>query len=144
MNTALEQQPVTADALGSDELRLIGEIGFMACRSRNGKAATAIFTGLRELRPRHAFVFIGLAMARLCIGQPEEAVRILRDEALVLQPDDPELQVFLAIALKEALRVGESRRVLQGLVQGPEEAPAVKRLAATLLAEQEGGLPTAA
>ncbi len=132
------------EVLSSDEVRLLAEIGFMACRGREPDSAIAIFEGLRELRSGHSFVFLGRAMARMSGGRSEEAVRILRDEGLQALPDDEELQVFLAIALKEVGRERECRRVLELLVARSGTPSAPRRLAAALLSEMTDGLPAPA
>jgi len=141
MNASLR---TAAEVLTSDEVRLLAEIGFMACRGRENTSAFAIFEGLRELRPGHGFVFLGRAMARMSAGRAEEAVRILRDEGLKILPGDEELQVFLAIALKEVGRERDCRRVLEALVVRCGEPSAPRRLAASLLASMSDGLPAPA
>lgn len=130
-----------AGELSSDEIRLLGEIGFMAARARDVNSAIAIFEGLRVLRPRHAFVFIGLAMAHMAVGRAEDGVRILRDDGLKALPDDEELQVFVAIALQEAGRASECRRMLQALSGRSGGATGPRQLAASLLASMAQELP---
>lgn len=132
------------DELSGDEIRLVGEIGFMAARARDVKSAMAIFEGLRTLRPRHAFVFIGLAMAHMAVGRAEEAVRILRDDGFGALPGDEELQAFLAIALQEAGRGSECRRLLQALATRSGPATGPRLLAASLLAAMTQELPAPA
>ena len=130
-----------ADVLSSDEVRLIGEIGFMACRARHVKAALAIFQGLEPLRPDRVFIYVGMALARMAAGNPDEAVRLLREEGLRKLPGDEELMVFLALALQEARRANDSRRVLQAIVDRPGESSAPRRLALALLNPSDEGLP---
>src|SRR5436309_15964403 len=103
--------PAPAEILTRDELRFLVEIGFLACRSHNVNAARSIFEGLRILRPQRPFPYIGLAMASMSAGEPDEAARILRDEGLRANPDDDDIQVFLGLALSEAKRHAESRGV---------------------------------
>ena len=129
--------------LSRAELQLLAEIGIMAARSYNVKAAEAIFEGLRVLRPDSPAPYVGLAMARLAAGDPESAVCVLRDIGLLHNPGDEDLQVFLALALHEARRMSEARRVMEGVVSTVAEAESPpQRLAQVYLRETGKGLPS--
>ncbi|MDB5839907.1 MAG: hypothetical protein JWQ23_1859 [Herminiimonas sp.] len=115
---------VSSEVLAADDIRLLAEIGFMACGAGHAKAAKSLFEGLRVLRPDHAFPYIGLALARLGAGANDEAVRILRDEGLAANPENNEIKVFLGLALNMARRPSESARVLQEvLVHTGDDSP---------------------
>lgn len=129
------------EVLSVEEIRLLAEIGFMAARARHVTGARQIFEGLSVLRPGQAFVHLGMALASLGAGDPDGAAAMLRDKALRECPGADDLTVFLAIALKEAQRGDESRRVLQDMLAQPAAASPARRLAANLLAGQPGGLP---
>ncbi len=86
--------------LKSNDIRLLAAIGFASARSGLAEQSRKIFEGLASVRPQSAFPYIGLAMASLCVGEPERAASILRNRGLPNCPDDLELRVWLAIALK--------------------------------------------
>jgi predicted Zn-dependent protease len=131
------------EVLAADEIRLLAEIGFMACGAGHARAARNLFEGLRVLRPRHAFPYIGLALARLGAGAYDEAVRILRDEGLAANPGNDEIQVFLGLALNMAKRPSESARVLEEVLKkAVDESPEVI-LARRLLGQHGGASPEA-
>ena len=130
------------EVLGTEDIRLLVEIGFMACGARHVRAARAIFDGLETLRPGRAFIYVGSAMTSMSAGNPDEAVRLLREEGLRQLPGNEELLVFLAMALQEARCAGDSRRVLQALVDRPGESTAPQRLALALLRPSDEGLPS--
>ena len=127
--------------LSAADMKLMAQIGFMACNARHGAAAFEIFEGMRELRPDQSWPLIGLAMANMSTGKPEEAVRLLRDQALPAHPGDEELIVFLGIALRAARRAAESVKVLKELLASGGESKPVHRLARTLLDTPHVELP---
>ena len=106
----------TAFPLSREDLQLIAQIGFYAAQSNQQGAATALFRALRVVRPDAVLPFVGLALADMGAGRHAEAARFLRDEALREHPGDPELCAFLGLALTEAGRGAEARRVLEPMV----------------------------
>lgn len=91
---------VSSDSeLKSNEIRLLTAIGFMSARTGLIEQASKIFESLLILRPQKAFPYVGLALSNLCVGQPERAVAILREQGLRVLPNDIELNFWLAIAL---------------------------------------------
>ena len=130
-DAALEQ----TDGLTSAQVRTLTEIGMIAAGRGLPAEAQAIFESLRVLRPRRAFPYIGLALARLNAGRPEEAVELLERDGLGACPGDPDLRAFLGLALKLAQRPAESRRVIEQLLEEHPGADSA-RLARSLLAER--------
>ena len=76
--------------------------------------AEAIFVALTQLQPSKAAPYVGLALAYLNAGRGNEAVAVLDNGAVAVDPQDlPELQAVRALALQLAGRLAESRRVLR-------------------------------
>jgi predicted Zn-dependent protease len=123
--------PSTAEPgaiLSDDELRLLAEIGFMACNIRNAPKARAIFEGLNELRPGHPSVIVGFAVVHMAKRQWEDAVRVLRAGQQANQQDE-DLAMMLGIALLEAKRVDEGHKVLKTLAAAPGPSTPARRVA---------------
>lgn len=121
-----------------DEMRLLAEVGFLAAANAQLPAARRIFTALRLLRPDSVLPFIGLAAVCSQEGKPEEAVRLLAEDALRQIPRDEELRAFLGLSLVEAGRFAEAGKVLRELAPPPGAAEPHMRLAAGLLRSLEG------
>jgi hypothetical protein len=102
--------------LGSDDLRLLARIGFVAATNRQGAVARSLFSALRVVRPDSAAPPIGLAMAEIGVGRPSQAVRLLRDEGLVARDGAGAVRAFLGLALAEAGQWPEAERVLREVV----------------------------
>ena len=128
-----DHEAIEADGLTSAQVRTLTEIGMLAAGHGLAAEATTLFQGLQVLRPQRAFPYIGLALASLNSGRPDEAVRVLEREGLAACPGDPDLRAFLGLALKLAQRPAESLRVLEALVRDFPEADSA-RFARSLLA----------
>lgn len=124
--------------LSSDEIRLLAEIGFMAATAGQVVPATRIFEGLCILRPHQPFPYIGLALSRMFVGAWQDAIRILRDEGLRVNPDNPELQLYLCLALLVAQQPGQGERLLSALLVNGHLETAEKLLALSIQAQIDG------
>jgi len=117
--------------LESDEIQLLAQVGMLASARADVRGARAIHEALKLLRPDRDFSYAGLAICFLNAGQPDEAVRVLEQAVLqVRQEDQPDIKALLALALHQAGRQSESRRVAR------EAGHAV--LARTMLGEPSG------
>ena len=119
--------------LDEDEaLRLLSEIGYAAVHHGLGPRAAPIFTALAVLRPKNAAAGIGRGLAAMAAGQPEEAVRVLQQEALAVEPENRNARAMLGLALRFAGRNHDSRRVFEQLIAENDDDSSA-RLARELL-----------
>lgn len=112
--------------------KLLGEIGMLAAGHGYEKQAVAIFEGLKAVRPASEAPAIGLAVVHLSNGRAEDAVRVLRDEALAVNPGSDLARSFLGLALKAAGRAQESEQLLRDVVAKATD-PQAKAMAAAVL-----------
>ena len=106
--------------LQPEEIRLLGEVGFLAGARGDVVSARAIFGALELCRPQAGFPFIGVAMAQLNRRHNDDAVRTLeRGLGLVDESEKAELNAFRALALRLAGRASESDRALQAAGKHP-------------------------
>ncbi|NKI94064.1 tetratricopeptide repeat protein [Rhizobacter sp. SG703] len=107
----------SSGVLAKDDMRLLADIGFLAAMAADPARADAIFSGLRVLAPTSACPYVGIAMTRIAMRRADEAVRLLRDEALAKVPDDDhDIRLFLGMSLLVAGKHDEARRVLERVV----------------------------
>lgn len=118
MNNQLEilENKFSQYPLSSDEIRLLSEVGFMAASLGLAQPASRIFQGLRILRPDQPFIFIGLALSHMLVGNWSEAIYILREEGLRMVPDSHELQLYLSLVLFASEQPSQGERILSALL----------------------------
>lgn len=97
------------------ERSLLGKIGFMACRQCRFDEARTIFEGLQQTDPSKAGPYLGLAVVLMSEGKAGEAAVYLKDTALAVLPDDPDLKAYLGLAYFMNKQFGEAREVLTPL-----------------------------
>lgn len=128
------------NGLTGDDLSLLAEVGFLAAVSARPAAAQVIFSGLRLLVPARACPYIGLATVHLATGRADEAVRLLRGEALANSPDSNfDIRMFLGLTLTMAGQAGEARRVLERVAAGAPEGSSARATALEALQGQARG-----
>lgn len=113
--------------LNEEELpRLLSEVGYAAVHHGLGDRAAPIFTALALLRPQNAAAGIGRGLAAMAAGRADEAVRILEQEAVAVEPGNRTAQAMLGLALRFAGRNHDSRRVLEQLAAGQDDDSSAK------------------
>jgi hypothetical protein len=123
----------TSRVLNSGDIRLLTEIGFLACGAGNTNAANTIFDGLRSACKDSSSALIGLAMSHLESGEADAAVTLLRSHHKAIKPDDHEYTVFYALCLLASGFRSEAERLLRDLLQLSDAGCPSHRLGAALL-----------
>lgn len=103
-----------------EELDIYGElladltrVGSLASRLKLFNEAQIIFTGLQAVLPDNVDVMICNAAFRLDAQHPQDAIAILRDQALPLDPQNATVKCFLAKALRHSGNHAEGDKILQ-------------------------------
>lgn len=100
---------------GSDDIRLLTEIGFLAAGRGDLARAEAIFSALVLLRPDKAFAHVGLAMALMNRGRHGEAAARIERVLLPAGPERDLLGAIRAMALQLDRRNAEATRLLRSI-----------------------------
>ncbi|MGF1526670.1 MAG: tetratricopeptide repeat protein [Candidatus Competibacterales bacterium] len=93
--------------------------------------AHTIMQGVHAQRPDNADTITGLAAAKINMGQFDEGISMLRDQALQIDPDNGPAKCFLGLGLKLSGKVEEGNEVLREVVETGNESNA--ECAATFL-----------
>lgn len=104
--------------LGTEDVRLLVDIGFMALSAGLDREAETIFEGVKAARPDQEAGPLGLAMVRMARGELDEAVATLR----ALPPSDAAL-TYLGLALARRGDKAEAREMLEGVVRTAPDTP---------------------
>lgn len=118
--------------LTSEEIRILVELGFLACGAGNTTAARKIFDGLRMGREDKGFAVIGAAMSMLEAGAAGEAVSLMRSNYLSVGKTNNDYQAFFAVCLIAAGHRHEAERTIKDLLAHSGPPDAAHRLASAL------------
>lgn len=113
-------------------VRTLMEVGYLAIGFGRFADAETIFAGVQAARPESELPAIGRAVVRLNTGRPQDAVKLLSDEALRRNPDSDLAKSFLGLALKQNGENSRSQQLLQEVADRNANAEAVA-LAKSLL-----------
>lgn len=100
------------DFLSSLEVRALTEAGFHASANGDLRRARTIFKPLLSLRAERASPYIGLALAYMNTGKPQDAVALFERATQIDEAERDDLAFFHALALQMARRAAESDRML--------------------------------
>ncbi len=109
--------------LESDDTRLLSELGLLAAGRNLGKEAEAIAQALALWRPRSAIAGMIRGVAALSRSDHEDAMRVLREEALKAEPASEEAKALLGLALEKAGYRNAADQVLSPLAAAGGEGP---------------------
>lgn len=85
--------------ISDDMIKTLADIGFMASSSGCSKHAFAIFSGIEVARPDNVLPDIGYAMEFMNRKKYQEAISVLKKQALVKDPDNVAVKAFIGMAL---------------------------------------------
>lgn len=113
--------------LRDDDVRLLTEVGYLAA-GRGRSEALTIMDGIKMLRPARNAAYIGIALTHMNAGHPDEAARILLEEALpAVTPQEADLvRAFRALALYLDGRPRECREELERIPADSADATAAR------------------
>ena len=118
---------------------LLAEIGFIAVNSDYRKDAMAIVNALRKVRPKSAVPIVIEALVKISRKDNIEAIKLLRNEALKLEPDHQVAKITLAEALKNMGHNSEAEELLKQIDE--KTCKHSFALAKNLLTELKGQKP---
>lgn len=107
------------------------EVGYVAAGRGLAPLAERIFAGVEAARPDSPAPAIGRAVAAMNIGEPGEAVELLRASA-EKHPDSDVTKSFLGLALRQAGLNQQSDQLLQDVVANARD-PNAKAMADAIL-----------
>ena len=119
------------------ETRLIQrlmEAGYLAGGYGYFNESMRIFEGIKAVRPDSELPLIGMAVSAMNAGKNHEAIKILWEQALKLNPDSDLAKSFLGLALKLSGLNAESQIMLKEVINGGKNEAAIK-LAQALTSE---------
>jgi tetratricopeptide (TPR) repeat protein len=103
--------------------KILSMLGFIASTLQLTDFAMAIFNSLQMYRPKSEYPFIGKAIAQLDIGCYKEAVDLLRNNALRINPQNDLAKAILAMAYTYLKRNADSMSLVKEIEsRGQSEA----------------------
>jgi hypothetical protein len=115
------------DLLGTEDTRLLTEIGFIALSAGLDGPAEKVFRGIEAARPGQEAGPIGRALVLMARGELDAAIAVLR----ALPPSDAALS-YLGLALARRGDSAEARAILQRVARTASDAAFIDLASAAL------------
>lgn len=102
-------------------VKLLGELAFIAGGYGMIAESSVIVDGLQKVRPGSAQPYLIQAMTQLNASRADEAERVLRENALTLEPDSSMAKALLGVALHMQGRLRERDDILSKVISSGDE-----------------------
>lgn len=102
-------------------VRKLTHSGALASFSGLHDNAQSILEGVRILRPENIYASMGLAVTKINANQLFDAIMILQDWVLKIEPKNLSAKCFLGLALKHSGREVEGNYFLKEVIQSAAE-----------------------
>jgi cytochrome c-type biogenesis protein CcmH/NrfG len=102
-------------------VRKLSLAGALASFSDLHENAQKILEGVRILRPENIYASLGLAVTKLNAYQVDDAILILQDWVLKIEPQNIAAKCYLGIAFRHADRENEGNELLREVIKSAEE-----------------------
>lgn len=112
--------------IDDDLIKLLAELAFIAGGYSMVAQSDMIATGLEAIRPDSERPHLVRAITRLNLKDAVAAERILRDQALKIQPNSSMAKAFLGVALHMQGRLNERDRTLREVTAAHDDEDAVQ------------------
>ncbi|NJN46705.1 MAG: hypothetical protein HC808_09750 [Candidatus Competibacteraceae bacterium] len=119
--------------IDDDTVKLLAEIAFMAGGYKMIGPSDTIAVGLERARPDSERPHLVRAITRLNAKDTATAERILRDQALKINPNSAMSKAFLGIALHMQGRINERDQVLNEVIATDDDDEDAVKIAKDLL-----------
>ena len=119
--------------VSAETLRLLADIGFMATSGGLSPQAKSLFQAVELARPDSVLPHIGTALNYMNMSKHQEALDILEEKALKLEPENATVKAFIGMALMMLGRSSDSERCLTPIASSDDVLAAT--LATNLLTE---------
>ncbi|MCE2870498.1 MAG: hypothetical protein LW714_03680 [Oxalobacteraceae bacterium] len=103
--------------LGSDNIRLLAEIGLMAATSGHVEIANQLFDGLSFLRPTKPFPYVGKAVALMHVGMLDDAIAELISAVSKVEDDHEQIWIYLGLAYQRRGYLSTARKIFHLLIE---------------------------
>jgi len=116
-----------------DFVKKLTQTGALASFSGLHENAQKILEGVRILRPKNIYASIGLAITKINANELDDAIMILQNWVLNVEPQNVSAKCYLGVALKYSDRENEGNKLFQEVIKSADEKNINEKNLATAL-----------
>ena len=103
--------------INTDMIQLLSQVGYLACFNGDIDKGQLIMDSVEEYCSGQSAALVGVAISRIYAGQYTDAIRILKESVLVLEPDNMTAKCFLGMALSESGTTDEAIDLFNEIIE---------------------------
>ncbi|HIQ07618.1 MAG TPA: tetratricopeptide repeat protein [Thiotrichaceae bacterium] len=119
--------------ISTEMIQLLSQVGYLACFNGDVEKGQLIMDSVEENCRGQSAALIGVSISRIYSGQYEDAIRILKENVLVDEPENMTAKCFLGMALSESGGIDEAISLFKEIIEKGGEDD--KTIASFYLAE---------
>ena len=103
--------------ISTEMIQLLSQVGYLACFNGDIDKGQLIMDSVEDYCSGQSAALVGVAISRIYAGQYSDAIRILKETVLVLEPDNMTAKCFLGMALSESGASDESIDLFNEIIE---------------------------
>jgi len=107
--------------ISTEIIQLLSQVGYLACFNGDVDKGQLIMDSVEENCNGQSAALVGVAISRIYAGQYDDAIRILKENVLTVEPDNMTAKCFLGMALSESGDVDEAMSLFNDIVENGGE-----------------------
>ncbi len=107
--------------ISTEMIQLLSQVGYLACFNGDVDKGQLIMDSVEANCNGQSAALVGVAISRIYAGQYEDAIRILKENVLTVEPDNMSAKCFLGMALSESGDIDEAIVLFNDIIQNGGE-----------------------
>ena len=103
--------------ISTEMIQLLSQVGYLACFNGEIDKGKLIMDSVEANCSGQTAALVGVAISRIYAGQYDDAIRILKENVLVVEPDNMTAKCFLGMALSESGGTEEAIDLFNDIVE---------------------------
>lgn len=104
---------------------LLTQVGFLASDCTAFSIAEKIFEALKAYKPDSETPYIGSGYNLIMQGKFDEAISLLKDKALKINPNSAPAKTYLGLALGSKGEKDQCKKILEDVITNHKDSPSV-------------------
>jgi tetratricopeptide (TPR) repeat protein len=107
--------------ISTEMIQLLSQVGYLACFNGDVDKGQLIMDSVEANCEGQSAALVGVAISRIYAGHYEDAIRILKESVLTIEPNNMTAKCFLGMALSESGGLDEAIELFNDIIENGGE-----------------------
>ena len=103
--------------ISTEMIQLLSQVGYLACFNGDVDKGQLIMDSVEDNCSGQSAALVGVAISRIYAGQYDDAIRILKEKVLNIEPENMTAKCFLGMALSESGNTDEAIKLFTEITE---------------------------